>query len=309
MDVLSQGFTFETSLHAGSRSPLSHAGPSQYFVIPWTGYAHYQLLQASIMDQLCLCLSLSWHTHLAIPLFLARVEGCPSYILSLLPYADISDTLKYLGLWLGQSSLSNLFIWDVLSCTEHFPALQDLFVHFPIGMDCHALGFPQHFQLCFVKILNTSYLRFQYTCAFICLPSTIPNWVFCCIVHSSYLLSWPYRGPLLFINSSRSDDDLEDAFCSFPPSNLRISIARLYEALELTFAFLCMFVCPSDSMSQLLLVCYWSVSTTYAFPHVLFSVNVLIVLDSSLQWGDMLEGHWGSLGIQRRFTGHRNDDL
>ena len=50
-----------------------------------------------------------------------------------------------------------------------------------------------------------------------------------------------------------------------------------------------MFVCTSDSISQLLLVCYWSVSTIYAFPCVLFSVNVLIVLDLSLQWGDMLE--------------------
>ncbi|KIM52110.1 hypothetical protein SCLCIDRAFT_141931, partial [Scleroderma citrinum Foug A] len=87
---------------------------------------------ASVTDQLCPCLSPSQHTHSVIPLSLARLEGCPSYILSLLCYVNISNSLKYLGLWLGRSSLSNFFISDVLSCTECFPALQDLFVHIPI---------------------------------------------------------------------------------------------------------------------------------------------------------------------------------
>ena len=126
-----------------------------------------------------------------IPLSLARLEGCPSYILSLLHYVDISDSLEYLGLWLGRSSLSDFFISDVLSCAGCFPALQDLFVHIPIGPDTHALACPKHLQPCFIKYLM---LHIQdsdiLVCSFTC-PLFLAEESFSHIVHSGYPLSWP----------------------------------------------------------------------------------------------------------------------
>ena len=126
-----------------------------------------------------------------IPLSLARLEGCPSYILSLLHYVDISDSLKYLGLWLGRSSLSDFFISDVLSCAERFPALQELFVHVPIGPDTRALACPKHLQPCFVKYLmlhiqDSDILVHSFTC-----PLFPAEESFSHIVHSGYLLSQP----------------------------------------------------------------------------------------------------------------------
>jgi len=146
---------------------------------------------ASVTDRLRPRLSPSRHTHSAIPLSLSRLEGCPSYILSLLRYADISNNLEYLGLWLGRSSLSDFFISDVLSCTEHFPALQDLFVHIPIGTDTCALAFPKHFQACFVKYLmlhiqDSDILVRSFTC-----PLFPAEESFSHIVHSGYPLSRP----------------------------------------------------------------------------------------------------------------------
>ena len=146
---------------------------------------------ASVTDRLCPHLSPSQHTRSVIPLSLARLEGCPSYILSLLHYVDISDSLKYLGLWLGRSSLSDFFISDVLSCAEHFPALQELFVHVPIGPDTHALACPKHLQPCFVKYLmlhiqDSDILVHSFTC-----PLFPAEESFSHIVHSGYLLSQP----------------------------------------------------------------------------------------------------------------------
>jgi len=146
---------------------------------------------ASVTDRLRPCLSPLRHTRSAIPLSLSRLEGCPSYILSLLRYADISNNLEYLGLWLGRSSLSDFFISDILSCTEHFPALQDLFVHIPIGTDTHALAFPKHFQACFVKYLmlhiqDSDILVHSFTC-----PLFLAEESFSHIVHSGYPLSQP----------------------------------------------------------------------------------------------------------------------
>ena len=146
---------------------------------------------ASIADRLCPCLSPSQHTRSAIPLSLTRLEGCPSYILSLLRYVNICNNLKYLGLWLGRLSLSDFFILDVPSCTEHFPTLQDLFVHIPIGMDTRALACPMHFQSCFVKYLmlhiqDSDILVRPFTCLLFPAEESFSH-----IVHSGYPLSQP----------------------------------------------------------------------------------------------------------------------
>ncbi|KAI5987240.1 hypothetical protein EDD15DRAFT_2372686 [Pisolithus albus] len=84
---------------------------------------------------------------------LTRLDGPPSYILSLLRYAYIPGTLEYLGLRLGASSFTDCFLSDVLLCTEHLPGVNELSVRIPAEADLRALALPENrARTCLVRV-------------------------------------------------------------------------------------------------------------------------------------------------------------
>ena len=86
---------------------------------------------------------------------LTKLDGTPSYILSLLRYAHVPSNLKYLGIQLDQSTLGDSLLSDILFCTEHFPGLDELCVYIPEGVDPRALALPNnHSPTCLVKDLT-----------------------------------------------------------------------------------------------------------------------------------------------------------
>ncbi|KAI5981093.1 hypothetical protein EDC04DRAFT_2617656, partial [Pisolithus marmoratus] len=70
---------------------------------------------------------------------LARLDGSPSYILSLLHYAHIPGILEYLGVRLEASSFTDCYLSDVLSCVEHLTGVGELFIRIPAEADPRAL--------------------------------------------------------------------------------------------------------------------------------------------------------------------------
>ena len=149
----------------------------------------------------------------------------------------------------------------------------------------------------FHQILDASYSGFRYTCVFIHLPS-IPGWG----VFQSHCAQWlptflAIEAISLLTNNSRSDDDLEDIFHSFAPSNPRMSIIRLYKYCE---DMRCQnwHLHPFASLCQCFYL-YLPVVSVPVPPHVPYPLSMYQCLCLYLPAAGMLEYHVYAMQIRR----------